>query len=94
MDMDTDLTDQLISLFKQAGVEHHQAYVESNGEDADWPMWYANYLLVDLGKLLGAAFTRSELIYLLVLASKMQAMDAPGSDPARYFSQFFLDRYG
>ena len=35
---------QLAELFKKTGQAHHQAFIETDGEDPDWPIWYANYL--------------------------------------------------
>ena len=56
-------------------------------------MWYADYLMVDLGKMLNATFTRSELIYLLILVEKKRALEAPGADWAAYYARFFAERY-
>ena len=37
----TNLQEQIIALFREAGPAHHKAYIETNGADPDWPMWYA-----------------------------------------------------
>ena len=39
-------------------------------------------------------FTKSELVYLLVLVNKEQAVKDPGSDWTEYYAQFFAERYG
>lgn len=67
------LTQQLVQLFHQAAEDHHGAYATTDGVDPDWPIWYADHLLEnDLERLLGAKLLKSDLIYLLVLADKMQ----------------------
>ncbi|MCZ7544480.1 MAG: hypothetical protein M5R40_13610 [Anaerolineae bacterium] len=38
-------------------------------------------------------FTRSELVYLLVMVAKEQALRAPGANWARYYARFFAARY-
>jgi len=90
---DMEIADQLEELFRKAGSEHHKAFIKTNGEDPDWPIWYADNLLEKLKKLLKSDFTKSELIYLLVMVEKERAMMAPGSDWTRYYANFFIERY-
>ena len=40
-----------------------------------------------------ASFTKSELVYLLILLSNEQPLRAPGANWARYYARFFIDRY-
>lgn len=88
-----NLTDQLITLFEQTGKAHHQAFAATDGADADWPIWYAEYLMDKLPSLLGSTFTKSELVYLLVRLGKEQALDAPGAKWPRYYARYFVERY-
>src|SRR3954471_10797358 len=39
-----DLGRQLEGLFHEVGEAHHQAYIETDGADPEWPLWYADYL--------------------------------------------------
>lgn len=87
------LPEQLISLFRETGRDHHEAYVEVGGHDPDWPIWYAEYLHARLAKLLHARFTKSELVYLLVTVDKEHALQAPGAEWTSYYARFFLERY-
>jgi hypothetical protein len=93
VDQADTLFEQLRTMFQETVNQHHQAYQESGGEDPEWPLWYADYLLADLGKLLNATFTKSELIYLLILVEKQRSLQAPGSDWATYYARFFSERY-
>ena len=90
---DLDITEKLEELLRKTGSEHHRAFIKTNGEDPEWPLWYADYLLDKLGKLLNAKFTKSELVYLLVMAEKERALMAPGADWPRYYTNFFIERY-
>lgn len=82
----------LRSLFQKA-VNQHRIHLETEGEDPEWPLWYADYLMAELGKVLNATFTKSELIYLLILVERQRALQAPGSDWATYYARFFSERY-
>jgi hypothetical protein len=88
-----DPYEQLVGLLHKAESAHERAYAETHGVDPDWPSWYADYLVEPLKELLEAGFTRSELIYLLVLVDKEQRLRAPGSSWTSYFARFFAERY-
>jgi hypothetical protein len=84
---------ELEELFHQTGQAHHQAFIDTDGEDLEWPVWYAENMIGRLSVLLEAKFTQSELIYLLVGAEKERSLRAPGADWARYYARFFAERY-
>ena len=65
----------------------------TEGEDPDWPLWCADYLLEKLRRMLKAKFTKSELIYLLVLADKKNGVLAPGVYWPRFYAKFLLSHY-
>jgi hypothetical protein len=88
-----DLAQHLEELFRETGEAHHQAYIETDGADPEWPLWYADYLRERLGALLDANFTRSELVYLLVLVAHEQPLSAPGANWARYYARTFISLY-
>lgn len=90
---DPRLEQQLTDLFRETGEAHHEAFIKTEGEDPEWPLWYADYVLEPLRELLGAALTRSQLVHLLITASSEQQVKAPGADWARYYARFFQERY-
>jgi len=55
---------------------HHKTFAATEGEDPDWPLWYADCLLEKMRKMLKAKFTKSELIYLIVMAEKKNGVVA------------------
>ena len=90
--MNTELRDDIGKLLLDTGRAHHAAFAETDGVDPEWPIWYAEYLQVKLGNLLDTQFTRSELIYLLVMADREQAQST-GGDWLMFYADFFIDRY-
>lgn len=84
----------ITALLHQAGEEHLTSHQETNGDDPDWPIWYADYLLEHgFETLLDAKLLKSDLIYLLVLVDKQQKSEAPGSQWENYYADFFVRRY-
>ncbi len=93
MTSDAVLTRRLADLFRETGRAHHQAFIETDGDDPEWPLWYAEHLQGRLGRLLNRAFTKSEIVYFLVMADKEQSARAPGADWAAFYAMLLLERY-
>jgi hypothetical protein len=73
------LTDELANLLNETTEAHHKAFAATEGEDPDWPLWYADYLLEKLRRMLKAKFTKSELIYLVEFADKKNVILSPSA---------------
>jgi len=84
----SDTQAQIAELLHEAGETHHQVYRITDGVDADWASWYADWLihLSDLPKLLGTAPVRSELVYILVKLDKDFTRNAPGGRWEAYYA--------
>ncbi len=87
------IRDAIIDSLVETAEAHHKAFSATEGEDPDWPMWYAGHLLDNMHKLLKANFTKSELIYLLVKADKEMGLYGPGAEWHSYYARFFLNFY-
>jgi hypothetical protein len=87
------LVNELANLLNEAAEAHHKAFTASEGEDPDWPLWYADYLLEEMRQMLRAKFTKSELIYLLVSADKKNGVVAPGAYWPRFYAKYIISRY-
>jgi len=85
-----ELETRLASLLEQAGQRHHAAYLEADGVDPEWALWYAGYLQAHLWDDAGSVPTRSRLVYLLIDAERTHA--AAGSTDAwpRFYARHIL----
>jgi hypothetical protein len=92
--MNGEKRQELAQLFRDAKQAHQQAYIEVDGADPDWPIWYAGHLQSDLNRSLNIGITKSELVYLLVTLDRMLQREAPGADWADYYARVLLERYG
>lgn len=92
--VDSAKQQQLVALLLEAGEAHHQAFIDVDGADPDWPLWYAEYLRERLAEFLDARFTKSELVYLLVSLDREAQRAAPGANWQRYYARALLERYG
>jgi len=90
---DQALVKFLADLFRECGEAHRRTFRDRDGDDPEWPLWYADFLMERLTKRLKAKFTKSELVYLLVAADREQEFRAPGADWPGYYAKFFYDRY-
>lgn len=80
-------------LLAETGQAHHLAFIESDGADPDWPLWYADYLVDKLPRYLEAELTRSQIVYLLVDLHNRQLKKAPGSSWTRFYARQLTRRY-
>jgi hypothetical protein len=84
---------ELIGLLRQAGSAHHRAFAAVNGEDPEWPRWYAEYLSEPLGRLLGVEFAPDTLTTELAALDTEHRSQAPDADWSGYYADRFLARY-
>ena len=77
-------------LLHEVAETHHRVYRITDGEDADWASWYADWLLrlSELPDLLAGTPVRSELVYLLVLLDN----EYVEQQPAEPWEQFYARR--
>jgi hypothetical protein len=78
---DSDVAELLV----EAGKHHHAAYIDTDGVDPEWPLFYASYVQTRLWDGLGVLLTRSELVHVMVSADlAITAGEATGEWPAVY----------
>lgn len=84
----SDASSVIEQLLTEAAAAHHAAFVETDGYDPEWPLWYASYLIDKLAD--GASFTgsRSELVYWLVRLEREHA----AADSAIPWTRFYAVR--
>lgn len=85
---------QIAELFKSTGMAHHQAFIETDGEDPDWPIWYAKYLHDRLTPFLAAPITRSRLVFCLVATDDEHAATSSDTPWPEYYAARILECLG
>jgi hypothetical protein len=70
---------QISALLHQVAETHHVVFAITDGTDADWATWYADWLanLSSIGERLGVRPVRSDLTYVLVGLDKEYALQNP-----------------
>ncbi len=88
--MTPHILSRLEILFQAAGKAHHKAFASTNGDDPDWPLWYADYLLEPLNQMLGVQLTVVELARRLrsVDEERREALHVPRP---RFYARRFID---
>jgi hypothetical protein len=86
------LAQQLSDLFAETGEAHHQAYIETNGFDLEWHLWYADYMQARLSQMLNAQITKSELVYFLVLFDDEHRLRAPEALWTEFYAEAIVVR--
>ena len=83
----------LAELFRQAAAAHHAAFSATDGDDPDWPLWYADYMYDKLAYFLSVNFTVDDVAnYLVQLDQEVRGGAAGDNDWATYFAQSFLSQ--
>ncbi len=85
---------QLAELFAQTGKAHHKAFSDTDGDDADWPIWYANYLHDQLTPFVAAPLSRSRLVFCLVATDDEHSATEPDSPWPEYYARRVLECLG
>lgn len=89
----TDKIDLIADLLRQTGHAHHQAFLDTDGYDPDWPNWYASYLAPRLPALLEAEILQSELASLLLALDQQLKDSSQDAHWADYYARELHRRY-
>lgn len=79
-------------LFRSTAQAHHRAFAATNGDDPDWPAWYARELAAPLSVLLGVTLEPADLATALRQLDQDMQRELPGSDWTLYYADWFLSR--
>ena len=83
----------ITDLMRETAKAHAQANSSDPMEDADWPLWYADYLVKPLSMLLDTDFTQSQLVHCLIDTENERLATQPDSDWAQFYGTRFAERY-
>ncbi len=85
-----DMQYRLSVLLQQTLDAHHRAFIEVDGDDPEWPLWYAGYLQLRLDEEFGLALTQSELVYWLVRAEKQRLAEHSQTAWQDFYAEHWL----
>jgi NAD(P)H-hydrate epimerase len=88
----TITVDELAELLRQTGGHHHQAFLESDGADPEWALWYAAYLQAHLWDRGGSLPSRSQLVHLLMSVAEEHAASGPNTPWPEAYAASLLDK--
>lgn len=78
-------------LLKQTAEAHHQVFIATDGEDKDWPQWYAKYLLNHgIEKLLGSKLPQKDIERLLKQGDEEFKSQGSTSSWESYYANLML----
>ena len=83
---------QLAELLEHTGRAHHQAFIDTDGADPEWALWYADHLQGPLSELFQHDFTRSMIVYELVRLDK--TAETANSPWPEVYAMELMERYG
>lgn len=84
---------KIVESLTEIGRAHHEAFQATDGEDPEWPIWYAERLQQPLSDALQTDFTRSKLVYCLMAAEFEREVRAKDAEWAPYYADHFLERF-
>jgi len=82
--------DDMAALIEETADRHHAAFIESDGADPEWALWYASDLQARLWDRAGRLPSRSELVYLLIGAERAHAASATDDPWPRTYARHLL----
>lgn len=88
----TDRHVAIAHLFRSIAHAHHRAFAVTNGEDPEWPEWYARELVAPLSSLLGSPVEIGYLAATLRNLDQEMRRKAPSTDWTLYYADRFLTR--
>jgi hypothetical protein len=84
------IADRLDAVLKAAGPAHHAAYIETDGDDPEWPLWYAEHVLGEVRDILGRPdLTLSRLVAAFVAADDDYARSPSEVPWHRHYAERF-----
>lgn len=83
--------EELTTALAAAGPAHHAAYIETDGYDPEWPLWYANHVADDVRRILDRPdLTVSRLVWAFVEADRSHRSEAPDVPWSRFYAERFV----
>lgn len=88
--MPSRTVDEIAAVLAAAGPAHHAAYIEADGDDPEWPLWYAEHVIDDLRRILDKPdLTLSRVVWAFVESDR----DHRRSQPDATWHSFYAERF-
>ncbi|MGD2057849.1 MAG: hypothetical protein PVF85_12860 [Anaerolineales bacterium] len=85
--------EQLTRLLIKVAKAHHHAFEQVNGEDPEWPRWYAENIQADFEALLDRSVSVDGLADLLKRFDELHEEEAPEEKWMRFYAHKLLEFY-
>ena len=89
----SELIDDIASLLERTGHAHHEAFIQVDGADDDWALWYAAFLQQPLSQRLGRNLSQTEIVRTLVELNDEAVARHPEADWKKVYAEGFVERY-
>lgn len=86
--------DELAALLAETGEAHHQAFIETDGEDPEWAAWYTAYLQDRLGVFFGRNLSQEEIAEVLTELDERYSAHQVNADWSTYYAQALMKLWG
>lgn len=84
--------ERLEEVLEAARPAHHAAFIDVNGDDPEWPIWYAGHVLEAVREILGApTLTQNRLVAAFVAADQAYTAARPGIPWHRFYAERFAE---
>ena len=91
--MTSDTVEQIATVLAAAGPAHHTAYIETDGDDPEWPLWYAEHVIEYLRTILQRpGLTVSRVVWAFVDSDESHRRDAPDTPWHGHYAERFADQ--
>jgi len=87
-----ELVEKIAQLLQETAEAHHQAYLETDGYDPEWPQWYAQHARPGLVRLLEQPIGEEEISSLLVALDNEYRAVAPKDTWQQYYARYLATR--
>jgi len=85
---------ELAELFMKTGKAHHTAFIETDGEDPDWAIWYGKYLEEPLSNILNTDLSAGEITERLISLDKKFTAEPSSSHWTEFYAAKLVVKYG
>lgn len=88
-----DFERRLSKLFTETATAHQEAFAATDGNDPEWPIWYADYLQEPISEILHTRFLKSSLIYCMMNADFEYTAREGDVQWQKFYSEHFIERF-